>query len=213
MVDANFGLPITGSVTAGNVNDVNMLLPLMDDAQQSHGWFAPRAVTADRGYESDENLTGTMERGAAPIIPIRRPNNRSENKDMHKGLYSPRGEPTCIGKKEMTFVGTDPERGHLYRCDAGGCELKNRKRVVYCRDTLWVDPAEDPRMVGPVPRSTSQWKDLYRLRQSVERVFKSLKQSLRLERHCFRGLAKITLHCLMSLAAFSATALYVCATD
>ena len=46
------------------------------------------------------------------------------------------------------------------------------------------------------------------LRQSVERVFKSLKESRRLERHCYRGLAKITLHCLMSLVAFNATALY-----
>ena len=63
-------------------------------------------------------------------------------------------------------------------------------------------------MVGPVPRSSDQWKRLYSLRQSVERVFKSLKQSRRLERHCFRGLAKITLHCLMSLLAYSATALY-----
>ena len=46
------------------------------------------------------------------------------------------------------------------------------------------------------------------MRQSVERTFKSLKESRRLERHCFRGLAKIRLHCLMVLLAFSAAALF-----
>ena len=45
------------------------------------------------------------------------------------------------------------------------------------------------------------------LRQAVERVFKSLKESRRLERHCVRGLKKVALHATMSVLAFQATAL------
>ena len=39
---------------------------------------------------------------------------------------------------------------------------------------------------------------------SVERVFKSAKQSLRLEKHYFRGLNKVQLHALMSMLTFTA---------
>jgi len=38
-------------------------------------------------------------------------------------------------------------------------------------------------------------------------VFKGLKESRRLERHCIRGLRKISLHATMSVLAFQATAL------
>ena len=46
-----------------------------------------------------------------------------------------------------------------------------------------------------------------RQRWAIERVFKSLKESRRLERHCVRGLRQITLHALMSTLTFQATAL------
>ena len=41
-------------------------------------------------------------------------------------------------------------------------------------------------MFGQIPRWSREWKTLYKLRQSVERVFKGLKESRRLERHCIR---------------------------
>ena len=51
-------------------------------------------------------------------------------------------------------------------------------------------------------------KSLYKLRQSVERFFKTLKQSRRLNSHCQRGLARIALHCALSVLAFQMTALH-----
>lgn len=44
-------------------------------------------------------------------------------------------------------------------------------------------------------------------RPSVERVNSRLKECRRLERHCFRGLAKVTTHALLSVAVMQATAL------
>ena len=38
-------------------------------------------------------------------------------------------------------------------------------------------------------------------------MFKSMKESRRLERHCVRGLRQITLHAMMSTLAFQTTAL------
>ena len=43
------------------------------------------------------------------------------------------------------------------------------------------------------------------MRQSVKRVFKSLKQSRRFETHCARGMEKVRLHILMSILAYTAT--------
>ena len=61
--------------------------------------------------------------------------------------------------------------------------------------------------MGPVPRDSQEWRNLYSLRQGIERVFKGLKESRRLERHCVRGLRKIGLHATMSVLASQATAL------
>ena len=47
----------------------------------------------------------------------------------------------------------------------------------------------------------------YAQRSSVERVNSRLKECRRLERHCFRGLATVTTHALMSVAVMQATAL------
>ena len=61
--------------------------------------------------------------------------------------------------------------------------------------------------VGVIRRDGPEWKALYEKRQAIKRVFKSMKESRRLERHCVRGLRQITLHALMSVMSFQATAL------
>ena len=105
------------------------------------------------------------------------------------GVYNRDGVPTCLGEKLMEYQGTMPDKGHLYRCPAGGCRLKQRKGVLYCQDLTWVDWRTEPnkRIHGPVRRGSSEWKALYELRYSVERVFKSMKENRRLERHYTRA--------------------------
>ena len=66
---------------------------------------------------------------------------------------------------------------------------------------------QDVFLFAATMRDGPQWKALYAKRQAIERVFKSMKESRRLERHCVRGLRQITLHSLMSALAFQATAL------
>ena len=107
----------------------------------------------------------------------------------------------------MEYVRSDPEKGLLYRCRRDGCILRGRKGVSYCGDEIWDKPDEDLRLFGPIRRASKEWRELYDLRQSIERVFKGLKESRRLERHCVRGLRKIRLHATMSVLAFQATAL------
>ena len=204
VVDATYGLPITGFTTTAKRNDSPELPGLLSQAASAYDWFAPRYVMADRGYDSEANHQAVMARGAAPIVAIR-VGARSHPK-LHNGIYDNDATPTCMGMLAMEYVRTDPEKGHLYRCPPAGCKLKDRKGVLHCQDRLW-EKHEYSRLFGPVRRGSREWKDLYGLRQSVERVFKSLKQSRRLEAHCVRGLRKISLHNTMAVLAFQATAL------
>ena len=82
-----------------------------------------------------------------------------------------------------------------------------RGAIRHCDTEVWEDPAENIRLFGVVRRDSQEWKTLYAKRQAIERVFKSMKESRRLERHCIRGLRQITLHAIMSALAFQATVL------
>lgn len=202
MADARYGIPITGMTTTASINDSPRLPELLDQAQSQFSWFKPKFVSADRGYDSLANHKAVMKRGAAPIIAIRQLDGGPTD-----SVLTNYGEPICLGRLVMDYVRSDPRKGHLYKCPPSGCHLKARQGVLYCHETMWVTPKMNPRLVGPIRRASQEWKTLYRKRYTVERVFKSLKQSRRLEKHHIRGLKRITLHCTMAVLAFQATAL------
>ena len=93
---------------------------------------------------------------------------------------------------------------------AGGCHLKEglHAGIRHCDTVFAEDPAAHLRVLGgQTRRGSDEWNALYSKRWSIERIFKSLKESRRLEEHCVRGLKYITLHALMSTLTFQATAL------
>lgn len=204
VVDTEYGLPLGHLVTTAKRNDSPLLPPLIEHTQQLHPWFTPRAVAADRGYDSKANHVYLNERGVASIIHVRR-----NVKAVSDNTHSLDGRPFCMGQQPMEHVVTNPVRGHLYRCPPEGCHLKDSMAggVRHCDTEFWEHPRNDIRFFSWIPRHTQTWKDLYDQRQAVERFFKSVKESRRLERHCTRGLRNIRLHALMSALGFQATAL------
>lgn len=206
VADATYGLPITGFVTTASHHDSPTMPGILDKARAEHDWFEPQYVMADKGYDSESNHRAVLSHAATPIIAIRKLS-KLATKGLREGVYTEDSVPTCIGEKPMEYVRTDPARGHLYRCPAGGCRLKDRKGVRYCHDELWEMWGENVRLIGPVRRGSDRWKELYGQRQAVERLFKGMKESRRLEAHCVRGLRMVSLHIAMSVLAFQATAL------
>ena len=203
-VDATYSLPIAGHVTTAKRHDSPEFPRLMERAQVAHSWFRPEYVMADKGYDSRKNHEYVQQQGGALIAPTRRSPSRDK---LYEGIYTPEGVPTCVGMVPMEYVKSDPKRGHLYRCRREGCHLRTRQGVRYCADEYWEGRSDDPRLFGPLRRNSPAWKALYRLRWSVERVFKSLKESRRLEGHYIRGLRRIALHASMSTLVYTATAL------
>ena len=201
VADANYGIPLAQFVTTGSRHDSQELPRLIDHAKGLYDWFGPNVAIADRGYDSAANHQALwFGHGIIPIIHIRKPSNA----DLYQGIYTKEGVPTCLGMVPMEYVGTDRQGRRVYRCRKEGCDLKDSMKggVRHCDITYRQDPKEDIRLFGVVRRSSRRWKALYRKRQAVERVFKSVKESRRLERHCLRGLRQITLHALMSCLAF-----------
>ncbi len=204
--DAVYQIPLTGFTTTARQADTLELSRLLDRAKSQYSWFKPKAVMADRGYDSAANHKFVLDGDGALICPMRR---QPKSSNQLYGIFNRDGVPTCMGLELMDYIGTHPDKGHLYRCPVGGCQLKSRKGVVYCEDFTWVDWRTEPnkRLHGPVRRGSSEWEALYSLRYSVERIFKSMKESLRLERHYIRGLTRISLHASMSALTYSATVL------
>ena len=203
VADATYGIPITGFTTTAKRNDSPELPRVMKQAQDTHEWFTPRYVLADKGYDSEANHRTVEKYGSIPIIAIR----DMPEGELREGIYTNDCTPTCMGMVEMKYVRSDPRKGHLYRCRREGCHLKTRRGVRYCFDQVWENRQDRRRLFGQVRRASQEWKELYRQRQGIERVFKSMKESRRLEAHCYRGLDKIALHAALSALSFQATAL------
>ena len=204
VVDANYGIPLTFITTAANRNDGKLLRPLVEKTEAYHN-IRPEVVIADKGYDSKALHEWLVGEGITPIIGMR----RTTAKDgLYDGNYDKNGAPVCMGKQTMEYVLTADD-SDLYICPDEGCRLhaKSSGAMTYCDFAVWEPLDRNYRLRGPVRRGTDEWSELYEKRQSVERVFKSLKQSRKLNRHYFRGLRKISLHCAVSVLMFQATVL------
>ena len=207
VADANHGIPLATKITTASANDSPELPVVFDKAKETLGWFRPEYAMADKGYDAKSNYQHLYDSGTTPVILIRRQSNSS----LRDGIYTDTGIPTCLGQVPMEYVRSDPARGHLYRCRAGGCHLMDSRAgmVTRCDDEVWEDPSKNLRLFGTIElrRDGLEWRALYAKRQAIERIFKSLKQSRRLERHCTRGQRQIALHCLMATLSYQITTL------
>lgn len=211
MGDANYGIPLASVVTTGNRNDSQEVATLMEKAKLLHRrWhFSPSVAIADKGYDSAAiHRLLWRDHHVVPIIPVRsRPGN--DPRDLYDDIYNREGVPLCLGMVPMEYKGTDQQGRRVYQCRESGCDLKDSYLggIRHCDTVFRFDPSSNLRLFGVVRRSSRRWKQLYRKRQSIERTFKSLKQSRRLEQHCHRGLRQVRLHITMAVMVYQATVL------
>lgn len=207
IADATHDIPICGFVTTATRNDSPFLPDLLNMAADAHPWLDFKFVLADRGYDAQSNHKAILKHGAVPVIHIRDMKKKAKKvQDRYlDGNYTHKGVPVCMGMHPMEYIQSDPQKGHLYRCRQEGCHLKDRQGVVYCKDEHWENNKDNPRLFGPLRRDSKEWKGIYPKRQSIERVFKSMKESRRLNSHYLRGLENISLHVAMSMLSFQAT--------
>ena len=204
--DANHEVPLGLIVTAANESDTNYLRDLMDKAKATYkDWWAPKHLIADKGYDAKKNHWHLVREEVVPVIHIRDMRSKKQKKE-----FSAIGEPICPGGKPMTYVKTNSEGKHYYKCSHQGYHPNKKKGdqlpLMGCQG-YWLNPSKNWRVFGVLPRASKEWDDLYSKRMSIERIFKNTKQGRLLDNHLFRGLSKITLHATMSMLTYSATML------
>ena len=208
--DAVYGIPLHIVLTAANDSETTHFAEDLDAVLERHPWLKPRCLLADKGYDSEENFVHTAKRGIIPLIAVRRPpKNKETGERRFEGTYTENGRPVCRGGKPMAWVGMDPDEGHLFRCPAGGCHLRDKiDWSRYCDSEHW-EKLEGKllRIIGIIPRFSKLWRKIYRKRGSIERWFSSAKRSRLLDKHQLLRMGKIRLHVNMSMLAWLLTAL------
>ena len=206
--DVTYGVPLLHLFLPAHPNESPLLRDLVSLTRETYEWFDPEYVIADRGYDAQKNHEFLNDLGIKPIIHIRE---STAEDDLHDGIYSTMGLPTCDGKKKMEYLWTDPVTGeHLYRCSRKGCSLKERSSgaVRYCDTTEhWEDPRNNLRVISIVARASRLWNALYKKRKVIERYFSSGKQSRLLNSVLYLTKSKVVAHVGMSEMTYLATML------
>lgn len=205
VVDAIHELPVSFVVTPANEADTSQMKVLLEKAVPDEANGKPKAVIADKGYDSLGNCRLVFkEYGAAPIIPI-----RERQDEQLPDICNAKGTPLCSSGLEMVYWGRDGD--YLkYRCpEAAGkgvCPSRFRCSSSAYGYVLKLPIAADPRRHPPVPRESKKWSRLYRLRTAVERVNSRVKGLLGLGHITLRGIAKVRVRSLLSLLVMLAVA-------
>ena len=208
--DAYYGLPLGGITLPAQKGDGPQLPRVMGKLRQMHSWINPKYLMADKAYHGLKNFQLLVGQGITPIIAVPRPQkDKKTGMRLYDGIYDEEGRPTCVGGVSMDYIGSDPEKGHLFRCRDEGCHLKEKIQWTrHCDSEHWEKPeGKLLRIMGLIPRSSPEWKLLYSLRSSVERYFRSAKHSRGLNQHQTLGIEKLCLHVSMSRLAYLGTAL------
>ncbi len=203
MVDTQWELPIVCNVTLAKEADVSNLIPLMDKAREKFDWFRPWHIVADKGYDAGYNYKAVHDAGSIPIIKMKESNHHDDNR------YSidESGMPHCKAGLPLLLIAHDSKKGMKYVCPfkmgKADCYLSQECNL----RVAWIRPLWEYRKLCPIPRDSDEWNEIYSKRTAVERVNSKLKEHRRLNSHCHRGLAKVRLHCLMSVLSLLVTAL------
>ena len=210
VADANHGLPLFAETRPATASDVVVMIEDLDACMALYRTVSPQYFLGDKGYDSLKNILHVISMGMIPIIAIRLPEKHKETgQRRYDGIYFEDGRPTCLGGKPMEYIATDPEQGHLFRCPAEGCHLKDTVHFTrYCNDEHYDKPeGKLLRIVGLLHRCTEAWKTEYKKRPIIERLIGSSKHSRLMNQHSYLNLFQMSLHVLMSILSYLATAL------
>lgn len=117
IVDAN-GTPFAIRVGAGNQNERQHLLPLLDALLERQ--IVPAELWADRGYDGEQLREQTRRRGVEPVISRRR---------RRTDPPPPAGSPTSLRGNRRRAKPRDPNGRYRWPVERTNSWLRNWRRV------------------------------------------------------------------------------------
>jgi len=220
IVDSNYELPVTYSVTKASEPDINEAHRIVDKLGQDRPEIleACETMEADRGYDDGKLIVKLYDGyGIKPVIDIRNCWKDGEETKQLPGLesvvYNYKGNVYCycektLEKREMSVGGFEKDRNTLKKL----CPAKQYGICCKSMDTCSVKqgiriPLEtDRRIFTPIDRASLKWEKYYDKRTSVERVNSRLDVSFGFERHYIRGKKKMEVRCGIALCVMLAMA-------
>jgi len=224
LVDTKHELPLARRLTPANAADVNHLLPLVEQLEETHPEIHVKTLSADKAYDDGSKVRELYEEhDIRAVFALRDSAQDGEDGERLKPgsnvllgddgtVYCYHKKGTVIVRHAMAYWGWEPSRGtQKWRCPAAAygfsCADRDKCSPTPYGKTVRVHAEQDWRRFGPVARGTKKHKRLYNGRTATERVNGRLKHGLTLDELTVRGKKKITLKLDMAILVLYALAL------
>jgi hypothetical protein len=237
-VDVRQPVVIEVQTVTGSTSDQDLAAPVLQGAVRILGPGVMETCAEDKGFDSTENVENAYRNlGVAVIVPVRDvpeklqempPEDRevglAPGGNVVRDIYT--GEIACYDRsksaepirREMKHAGFEKDRDtHKFRCPLGAsagttCSAFSTCSAGPCGKQgrqVRIEMKTDIRRFAPIYPRSKKWHRLYNGRSAVERINSYLKEVLRLEDHCLRGLKAIGLRVLLAAITLNLRTLLV----
>jgi hypothetical protein len=237
-VDVVHPVVIEVETVTGSMSDQNIARPVLQGAVEILGPEVMETCAMDKGFDSEEIVKGAHEDlGVSVIVPVRDVPEKLEEQpredrevvlepggNVVRDKYT--GEVACYERtktdepirREMHYAGFEADREtHKFRCPMGEAAKEKCSSFGGCSAgpcgkqgrQVRIEMETDVRRFAPIYPRSKKWHRLYNGRTAVERVNSYLKEVLRLEDHCLRGLKAISLRVLLAATTLNLRTLLV----
>lgn len=213
--DVGSELPVAYTVTAANADERQEIKKMLESPLLTNEGQRKKAeyLLLDRGYDSLEMIKTVKNAGITPVIDIRNCWRNGEQTKQYKNtdiVYNAYGE---VFHYDMVPV-IDNETGETKRKwlpvkmkYKGYDKQKNCLRYSHNGKIFKIYVSYDERIFLPLARDSIKFKRLYQGRTSVERLNGRLDRDYMFEKHCIRGLKKMTTMVSLSMIIMNGMAI------
>ena len=226
-VDVGQPVVIEVRTVTGSTSDQHLAKPVLQGAVGIVGPGVMETCAMDKGFDSTEIVDGAYrDLGVAAVVPVRDVPEKLEEQpredrevalepggNVVRDIYT--GEIACYEqtksaepiRRQMSYAGFEKDReSHKFRCPLGAAAGASCSTFGTCSAgpcgqqgrQVRVEMKTDIRRFAPIYPRSKKWQRHYNGRSAVERVNSYLKEVLRLEDHCLRGLKTISLRVLLA---------------
>ncbi len=223
VVDVQHAVVLAVATETGSASDCKQVEPLLAQTVRNVGEGEVETVVLDKGFDSADTIELAYEWGVKAVVPFRDvpqnldalpPEDREVPLEGTSNVVRDRytGEVACYDgsgprpvRRRMLYAGFEASRGcHKFRCPVAGtgqrCRYFDRCQAglngANSRQVR-VPMSVDPRRFAPIYPHSKRWARRYRGRSAVERYNAYVKNVLRLDQHCLRGVQAIRLRALL----------------
>lgn len=204
--DSN-GFVLSTVVTAANVHDSQVCVPVLEQAIHRVG--KPAALAVDAGYKTPYLSKYLLDQEIRPVMPYTRPHTKDGFFRKYEYVYDEYHDCyICPAEQILPYVTTTRDGYRMYRSNPNHCLTcpfrsqctESREAVKQISRHVWADYLEEVEHL----RHTDENKAIYpRRKETIERVFADMKEKHGLRWTTLRGLKKVSVQAMLVFACMN----------